>query len=149
MRCAAAVATAALVALVPGTAGAASPGQKAKAKQALTEVEQLQHGKGVKTGHELTPALNQLYAQLPALVGDDRAAAEAFFARPNDPDADPVGTHKWTGVEAATSPKCSAHFCVHFTLSGRDGSNATYAQSMADLMAAEVFPCENGTGATA
>jgi hypothetical protein len=149
MKGVAAVAAVALLALTPGAAGAASSQQKANAKQALTEVEQLQHGNGVKTGHELTPALNQLYAQLPALSGDDRARAEAMFARPSDPAPDPGGTHKWSGPEAPTSPKCTAHFCVHFTLSGSDGSNATYAQAMADLMENQVFPCENGTDATA
>ena len=126
----------------------AAPGKNA-AKQALVKAQQLAKGNGVKTGHELTPALSQLFAALPSLSGSDRAAAEAILARPDDSTADPSGTHKWKGPEAPTSPKCSAHFCVHFTLSGADGSSDTYAQTMANVFENEVYGCENGTGATA
>jgi hypothetical protein len=80
-------------------ATAAKPG-KTRAKHALAKVEQLSNGKGVHTGRELSPALAQLYAALPALAGDDRRQAEAILARPDDGQADQDGTHKWIGPEA-------------------------------------------------
>src|SRR5262249_51127873 len=75
--------------------------------------------------------------------------AEAMLARPDDAQADPAGTHKWTGPEAGNSPKCTTHFCVHFTNVGADASDPTYAQSMADILENEVYACENGTAPTA
>src|SRR4051794_28051112 len=109
-----ALAAAALVALAPASASAASPKQKANATQALTNVQQLSKGKGVKTGHELTPALNQLYAQLPSLSAGDRATAEALFARPDGGGADPGGTHKWDPSAVVGVPYTTAHFAVHY-----------------------------------
>jgi Family of unknown function (DUF6055) len=124
-----------------------SPGQ---AKHALAKVEQLQKGEGVKTGRELSPALAQLYAALPALSSSDRTVAEAILARPNDGRQDPADTHKWSGTESSNSPKCTAHFCVHYTTnSGPDNSTGTYAQQMANLFETQVYPCENGTAPTA
>jgi hypothetical protein len=134
------------LAVLPAAATAAPSDH---ARQALTQVEQLQRGKGVHDGRELSPALMHLYNELPSLTGDDRAAAQAILARPDDTDADPPDTHKWSGPQAGISPKCSAHFCVHFTAVGSDASNATYAQDMANLLENQVYPCENGTGATA
>src|SRR3954451_20801584 len=75
----------------------------------------------------------------------------AILFRPDDTQADPTGTHKWTGKEdkGGGSPACSTHFCVHWTASGADASNATYAGQMRDILEHEVYPCENGTGPTA
>src|SRR4051812_10351858 len=140
----------ALVAGLIAAAGAgATPPTHAQAKRALAKAQELQKGKGVKTGRELTPALQQLFAALPRLSPDDREAARALLARPGDPGQDPSGTHKWSGPEAPASPKCTTHFCVHYTLVGGDGSTGTYAQAMADLFENEVYPCENGTVAGA
>jgi hypothetical protein len=133
-----------LGALAPAAA-AARPGTSAR--HALVTVQELTNGRGVRTGRELTPALNRLYAALPSLTGADRAAAEALLARPDDGAGDPPDTHKWSGPEAGGSPKCTDHFCVHWTATGADASTAPYAQSMADLFENEVYPCENGTGA--
>jgi hypothetical protein len=142
----------ALVALiaVPAVASAAPPPpSRAAAEQALTRVQELQKGRGVRTGRELTPALAQLFASLPSLSADDRRTAEAILARPDDSQPDPPGTHKWSGHEAGGSPRCTTHFCVHFTTSGADASNAGYAQAMANLFEDDVYPCENGTAAAA
>src|SRR3954452_8787154 len=139
------VALLAFAALAP----AAAAKRSGKAKQALTKVQQLQHGNGVRTGHELTPALNALFAALPSLGAADRATAEAILSRPSDAQDDPPDTHKWSGPEAGGSPKCTAHFCVHWTMAGGDASNGPYAQGMANLFENEVYPCENGTAAAA
>jgi Family of unknown function (DUF6055) len=145
----------AVVAVLVGSAPAgAAPSARAlpsrsAAELALAKVQQLQQGRGVETGRELTPALNQLFAGLPSLSPRDRRTAEAILARPDDGQPDPAGTHKWSGPEAGTSPKCTAHFCVHFTMSGPDASNGTYAQNMANLFENEVYPCENGTAPAA
>src|SRR3954470_12236723 len=142
--------TLALLAILTAAAGAgaAAPRHYAAGK-ALANVERLQKGEGVRTGYELTPALTQLYAALPRLSVDDRQAAESLLARPDDPQPDVADAHKWTGPEAGSSPRCTTHFCVHFTNVGADASDATYAQSMANIFENEVFPCENGTAASA
>ena len=142
----AAVALVAAIAL-PAPVAQAKP-TRAQAKAALVKVQQLREGHGVHTGHELTPALRDLFRSLPALSGDDRTAAESILARPDDEQKDPDDTHKWTPrVEAGGSPRCGAHFCVHWTMLGADASNASYAQSMLDIFENEVYPCENGTAA--
>ena len=141
-----------LLALAPASQAAPhprAPTNQAQAKHALVKVQQLQKGQGVRTGRELSPALAQLYAALPALSDADRRTAEAILARPDDAQADPANTHKWTGNEAGGSPKCTAHFCVHWTNSGIDNSSASYAQSLANILEDEVYPCENGSDATA
>src|SRR3954470_18138867 len=142
--------TLALLAILTAAAGAgaAAPRHYAAGK-ALANVERLQKGEGVRTGYELTPALTQLYAALPRLSVDDRQAAESLLARPDDPQPDVADAHKWTGPEAGSSPRCTTHFCIHFTNVGADASDATYAQSMANIFENEVFPCENGTAASA
>ena len=73
----------------------------------------------------------------------------AILARPDDTQADPTGTHKWSGKEAGGSPVCSAHFCVHWTATGQDASNASYATQMRDILENEVYPCENGSAPAA
>ena len=143
-----AVALVALAALLPAPAGAARP-SRAAAARALAKVQQLQRGHGVRTGRELTPALTRLFASLPSLAPDDRRAAEAILTRPDDLQADPDGTHKWTGSEASSSPACTVHFCVHFTTQGGDASTLGYAKSMANLFENEVYACENGSAAAA
>src|SRR3954468_3033292 len=131
--------------LTPAFAHGSSP----TAVASLTKVKHLQHGTGVKTGFEMSPALHDLTAALPSLTGKDRREAEAILARPNDSQADPENTHKWTGPEAPSSPVCTAHFCIHWTLVGPDASSAAYATELAGILENEVYPCENGTTANA
>src|SRR3954452_24866244 len=140
-----------LAAAICAAPASAAPAQRAiptpgQARHALDKVKALQKGQGVKTGFELSPALNQLYAALPSLSASDREVAEAILARPNDGQTDPADTHKWSGTESVNnSPKCTAHFCVHYTTnSGPDNSTGTYAQQMANMFETEVSPCENG-----
>src|SRR5690242_7449016 len=136
-----------ITALVAAAGAGATPPTQAQAHHALAHVQQLQHGKGVKTGRELTPALQQLFATLPQLSPADRETARAILARPGDTGPDPSGANSWSGPEALQSPKCTTHFCVHYTIVGGDASTGTYAQSMADVFENEVYPCENGTDA--
>src|SRR5438128_4521231 len=98
---------AALAALIVAV-GAAAPADAAprrahmsaaKAHAALTKVKQLQHGKGVETGYEMSPALHQLTAALPSLTGDARLQAKSILTRPDDANPDPADTHKWSGLE--------------------------------------------------
>src|SRR3954453_135345 len=137
-----------LLALAPASQAAprarAQPNQ-AQAKHALVKVQQLQKGQGVRTGWELSPALAKLYASLPALSDADRRTAEVILTRPDDPQPDPAGTHKWPGNEAGGSPWCgpSGHFCVHWTNSGVDKSNLGDAQQLSNILENEVYPCEN------
>src|SRR3954447_16277243 len=91
--------------LLPGAAlaaGAATtrPPSRAAAERALAKAQELRQGKGVKTGRELTPALQRLYAALPDLSNADRLAGERLLARPDDPQPDASGTHNWSGSEA-------------------------------------------------
>ena len=73
----------------------------------------------------------------------------AILARPDDAQADPTDTHKWSGKEAPGSPVCSTHFCVHWTAVGGDASTSGYAAQLRDILENEVYPCENGTAPTA
>jgi hypothetical protein len=110
----------------------------------------------VKTGRELTPALNRLFASLPKLSPDDRRAAEGILARPDDGDQDPSGTHKWSVPEAPTSPDCGVHFCIHYVQTSSDAPDQTttlpnthpdYVEEMLSVFEDEVYPCENGNTA--
>src|SRR3954467_13558185 len=106
---------AALVTALFLAALAAAPAQAARKPHPVTKVEQLQKGKGVKTGYELSPALAELAAAVPTLGPADRAKAESLLARPDDTQKDPAHTHKWLVPEATPfSPHCGTHFCVHW-----------------------------------
>lgn len=146
--------------IVPLSAANAAPsalGQQARAKAegALAKVKQLQRGKAVITGRELTPALNALYEALPSLRGDDRAEAKAVLARPDDDAADPDGMRKWSNEARATAAReCTAHFCVHWVRVSDDAPSSAdgdidgvpdYVEQMLSVFEDEVFPCENGS----
>jgi hypothetical protein len=144
--------TLALVAvlIVAASASAATPPRRAAAERALAKVQQLQQGHGVRSGRELTPALNRLFAALPNLAPDDRRTAEAILARPDDPnDQDPAGTHDWSNLAVEATPINTAHFRVHYVVNTSDSATMAYAQQVADTLEDDVYPCENGTGATA
>ncbi len=84
-------------------------------------------------------------------IHSDAKLTNTVHARPDDAQSDPSGTHKWTPAEIAAegTPYCTAHFCVHWTPVGADGSSQSYAQQMGDILENEVYPCENGTAPTA
>src|SRR3954454_20933332 len=142
--------TLALLAILTGAAGAGAGAPRHDAAgHALANVERLQKGGGIRKRHQTTPTFAHLSAPRPRLSVDARQPAESLLARPDDPQPDVADAHKWTGPEAGSSPRCTTHFCVHFTNVGADASDATYAQSMANILENEVLTCENGTAASA
>ena len=68
---------------------------------------------------DLSPLMRRLALALPRLHGADHSRAERLLARPSQGSADPEGSG-WTVPEAANSPLCSAHYCVHWVASGSD-----------------------------
>lgn len=150
----------ALCAATPAAA-APSPVQRpthAQAHAALAHVQALQGGRGVRTGYELSPALQRLYVSLPSLGAADRGAAEELLARPDDGQADPPDTHKWSAAAAATAQQiCGGHFCIHWVKVSGDAPDLTdsdhngvpdYVDQMLAILDTEVYPCENGAGPT-
>jgi hypothetical protein len=89
--------------MVPAAAPAST---KQLLKQATTAFRQY-------TGTDLSPVLRQLAIRLPHLTGAERRQAQSLLARPTDGAADPQDSG-YTSPEAAASPSCSAHFCVHW-----------------------------------
>jgi hypothetical protein len=87
------------------------------AQAALSRVTRLLDGRGVRTGRELTHALHDLAARLPALRGEERRRGEGLLARPTDGAADPF-QDGYAVPEAP--PHCSPHFCVHYVSSTAD-----------------------------
>lgn len=129
MRTASALAAACALTVLAGPAQAAvaqaagSPEARSaaarEARSALAQAIRLRAGSGVRTGHELTPALLRLSRSLGALRGDQRARAESLLARPDDGPGDPFGDG-YTTPEAALSPVCDEFFCVHWVDTGND-----------------------------
>jgi hypothetical protein len=68
--------------------------------------------------------LRELAIRLPHLHGAQRRDATALLARPTDGQADPQA-NGYTVPEAAGSPACSLHFCVHWVASGDDAPDLT------------------------
>lgn len=87
-----------------------------RAQRAFTPGTQLRRG-------ELTPLLRQLALQLPRLRGSERRQAEALLARPTDGEADPQ-LDGYTVPEAAASPACNDHYCVHWVATTSDAPSA-------------------------
>src|SRR4051794_23897741 len=92
--------------------------EAAPTKQLLRQAkEALRDAPGAPT--DLTPILKQLAVRLPGLQGSERREAQSLLARPSDGAADPQG-NGYSVPEAAGSPHCSAHYCVHWVASGDD-----------------------------
>jgi Family of unknown function (DUF6055) len=93
------------------------------AERALARAQALAHGRGVRDGRELSPALASLSARISALSPADRKAANALLARPTDPGqtGQPGGPYTVADVQAY-----SQHFCFHWVESTAD------APSLAD-----------------
>ena len=103
-----------LLAAAPAQAQDLDRDDRASATEALQTAQQLAQGRGVRSGRELSPALQQLAAQRSDLSAAQRAQADQLLARPTDPDdvAQPGGPYA-TG--APVKNDCSdAHFCVHW-----------------------------------
>src|SRR3954454_11037194 len=77
-----------------------------------------------RSGTDLTPLLRELAVRLPSLEGSERRAARSLLARPTDGSADPQD-NGYSVPEAPDSPRCSAHFCVHWVASSDDAPSLT------------------------
>jgi hypothetical protein len=105
----------------------ASPADATPTKDLLRQAKRAFHG-SQGAPRNLTPILKQLSIRLPALHGAERRQAQSLLARPSDGSADPSG-NGYTVAEAARSPFCSAHFCVHWVASGDDAPSLTDSDS--------------------
>ena len=91
-----------------GQGAAAEP----SAREALRLVRQMQDGRGVQSGRELSGVLRTLAEKLPELKGGERRRAERILARPTQGQANDFDDKVYEVPEAA--PHCGAHFCVHY-----------------------------------
>ena len=95
---------------------AATPPSSASA--ALAQVRRVFSGRSTSaTGREATLALRDLWLKRASLSAADRAAADAFLARPTDPPGD-VNDVSYTTPEA--TPWCGPNVCVHYVTSTTD-----------------------------
>jgi hypothetical protein len=139
-----------LLAVVVASAVAAAPAgaQPLRAEDALHTAIQLKRGVGVTTGHELTPALQEIYLKLPRLHGAQRRRAERLLARPTQGQGNP-GEDTYAVPEA--TPVCGTHFCVHYVAVTDDApslldTNLDGAPDYVETMLAEfehVYDVEN------
>jgi hypothetical protein len=88
-------------------------------KDALRMARQLQDGRGVATGRELSPVLRTLAEKLPELGGADRRRAERLLARPTNVQEANPSESTYAVPEAA--PWCGPHFCVHYVTTTKAG----------------------------
>ena len=139
---------AAFLTLAVSPAAAAAPRANAAAQEqaqtVLEEAGDLQDGRGVRTGRELTDALRELSLSVRHLRGADRERALALLSRPDDQDALDIPSEDRFTPGVPVSRECSENFCVHYVELGSDA--ATDAQAQVVLAEAEaVRAFENGT----
>jgi Big-like domain-containing protein len=142
---------------VPATAPAAerphggnlhSASSRQEARAALEEAKALFDGRGVDTGKELTPVLKDLAIRLRSLPEKQQSEARALLSRPTQGQAQ-GGEEEYSVKEAAESPYCTAHFCVHWVETTEDapplddGAGVPdYVQTMSQTFE-NVFAVEN------
>ncbi|HYP23371.1 MAG TPA: MXAN_6640 family putative metalloprotease [Actinomycetota bacterium] len=78
-------------------------------------------------GH-LSLVLTDLALRVRELSGADRERAQAILARPTDPDTD-ANINRVSYRDADVNASCSAHFCIHWTSTGRHAVAQTDANS--------------------
>lgn len=105
-----------ILAMLLALALSASTAAAATTPQLLKQTKRALDG---RSGADLTPLLKELAARLPGLEGAERRQARSLLLRPTDGAADPQA-NGYTVPEAAGSPSCSAHFCVHWVETGDD-----------------------------
>jgi len=115
----------------PPAGGTAAKGAfpRQRAERVLRRAEGLAAGKGARRA-DLTAALMRLLRAYPALGEAGRARADALLARPTD-RPDPAG-NPWSAPEAAASPACTAHFCVHWVDTSEDAPSLRDANGISD-----------------
>src|SRR3954453_20360490 len=104
---------AALIAPAPASAdGGSLHAARARAAHTLHKAIAVSHGRGVKTGFELTPLLKELDVRMKYLTGTQRREAPRLLQRPPLGQASP--TESGYTVPEHNPPYCTAHFCVHW-----------------------------------
>jgi hypothetical protein len=115
-----------------GLSRALANGRLSAAREALLRAEALFHpaliaaryGAVTRPGqHDATLILRDLAARIRDLSPADQAAARGVLGRPSDGGADPLG-NGWSVAEAAGSPACGAHVCVHWVATTADAPAA-------------------------
>jgi hypothetical protein len=139
--------------IAPASASASGGGlhaARAQAAQTLHKAQAVVHGRGVKTGHELTPLLKALAVRAKYLRGAERREAARLLARPTLGQAN-AGETGYT-VPEHDPPFCSAHFCIHWVDSTDDAPSLTdsdgdavpdYVETMSGVFE-NVYAVENG-----
>jgi hypothetical protein len=134
----------------PGGGDLHSASSRHEATATLEEAKALLDGHGVKTGKELTHVLKDLTIRLRSLPEKQQREAYALLARPTLGQAQ-GGEDAYSVNEAAASPYCTAHFCVHWVDTSADAPPATssdgdsipdYVQTMSNVFE-NVFAVEN------
>jgi hypothetical protein len=128
--------SAALVAL-GAFAGAATAGEGSspEAKQALQGAVEAVGTPGQPAVGDATLALHELQLSYPDLHGADKRRARALLQRPPKGEEGPAEQQLgsgWNAPEAAESPVCTKHFCVHWVDSGGDAPPAHDNDNHAD-----------------
>jgi hypothetical protein len=100
--------------IVPASAGASGGGltaARARAAHTLHKAVAVAHGRGVKTGRELTPLLKDLDVRMKYLTGAQKREATGLLLRPTlgQTNSGEAGY----SVAEHDPPYCTAHFCIH------------------------------------
>jgi hypothetical protein len=128
------LATAALALLcvtsVPAASAATGEGPVTAAQQALRRAQAvfapIRLGAVARRGpRDATMILRDLALRLGQLSPGDRRAAVGLLARPTDPYDQHSNPSGWGTAEAATSPECGPHTCVHWTDTGTNAPDPT------------------------
>src|SRR3954468_25036839 len=142
---------AALIAPAPASAdGGSLHAARARAAHTLHRAIAVSHGRGVKTGFELTPLLKELDVRMKYLTGTQRREATRLLQRPPLGQASP--TESGYTVPEHNPPYCTAHFCVHWvdstddapSLADANGDGVPDYVEMMDGVFEHVYDVENG-----
>lgn len=92
---------------------------EARAEAVLDQAKDALAEPSAMPSRDLTLVLVKLSQAIPDLDGSERRTANKILARPDDGPADRYGDG-YTVPEAAVSPECVVHFCVHWVDTSKD-----------------------------
>ena len=108
-----------LVAAAPAQAQGLDRHTRSSATKALERAQRLADGRGVRTGRELSAALQQVVAQRSDLSSTQREQADRLLARPTDPTDDGPGG-PFSPAATVVKDCTDAHFCIHWVETTND-----------------------------
>ena len=113
-----------LATAAPAQAHSVDRHTRASATKALERAQRLAEGRGVRSGREFSPALQQLVAQRSDLSTEQRRQADRLLLRPTDPtDTGPGGPYS---PAATVRNDCTnARFCIHWVETTSDAIDNT------------------------